>query len=114
MAWHGMLRVLLPILIGMVLVNEPCEETRSSSSWMFRPLPCPPNTRPVPKLLHAFTFTPVGELSTDWSAYIQRGTLAAPLPFKCDIKPRSAALAAAIRQEYEGVRPFLEKFDPEG
>ncbi|KAL7009677.1 hypothetical protein EMMF5_000585 [Cystobasidiomycetes sp. EMM_F5] len=67
----------------------------------------------IPKVLHAFKYTPVGQLSFDWSAYLQRGTLAAPKPFECVIEARTPALAAAIKKEFEDVKPYLNNLNPD-
>ena len=69
----------------------------------------------IPKLLHAFTFSPLPgkKLDTSWAAYVQRGTLAAPLPFEVDIQPRTPRLAEAVKAAYEAELPLLERYDPE-
>ena len=62
----------------------------------------------VPKLLWAFRFEPVGEMSTD---KFEPGHLTAPAQFECKFTPRNAQIADTIRSEYEEARALLQQHE---
>jgi hypothetical protein len=62
----------------------------------------------VPKLLWAFNFEPVGEMSTD---KFEPGHLTAPIRFECNFRPRNEHIADTIRSEYEDARGVLGQYE---
>lgn len=62
----------------------------------------------VPKLLWAFNFEPVGEISVD---KFEPGHLTAPVEFKCNFKPRNEHIAETIVREYEEAREVLGQYE---
>jgi hypothetical protein len=63
---------------------------------------------PVPKLLWAFDFEPVGEMDVN---KFEPGHLTAPVEFKCNFKPRNAQVAETIVSEYEEARELLRQYE---
>lgn len=69
-----------------------------------------------PKLLWAFRYDRKTDPRTGKAIPVSRdafepGHLTAPLPFQCDIRPRTAEIAETIRREYAEARGLLEKYE---
>lgn len=62
----------------------------------------------VPKLLWAFDFEPVGEISVD---NFEPGHLTAPVEFKCNFTPRNQHIADTIMSEYEDAQAILKQYE---
>ncbi|KAJ7622347.1 cytochrome P450 [Roridomyces roridus] len=66
----------------------------------------------VLNLIWAFEFRPAVDAEVDTFAY-SKGVVTTPLPFRCQITPRSAEKAEIIRRRFQEVREMFEKFEVE-